>query len=104
MSPSIQNYFINLSVNSGGESVVGVVASFNDLIERLELDDLHDRSENFFFCDSHVIFDSGEHSRFDVESLVALGRPSAFERRPFFFARLNQVQDFVVLLLVNLRS
>lgn len=94
-----------LGEHSGSEPVRGGVAALYDLIERLELEDLLHGSEDLLLSDAHVVTHVREHGRLDEEAITPPhGVAPALHLGPLVLAGLEQVQDFGVLLLVNLRG
>ena len=66
-------------VDSGGKTVVGVVADLDDLLLGLELADGADRAEDLLLHNLHVVLDVGEDGGLDEVSLVTLALATSLD-------------------------
>lgn len=57
---------------------------------------------HLFFSNPHVVLDPREHRGLDEESVTPRGLPSTLHPGALFLARVNQLQNLAVLLLVHL--
>lgn len=62
-----------LGEDSGGEAIVGVIGTFEQVVEPLEAQDLLNRPEDLTPGDLHVVANVAEHRRLDEVALRACG-------------------------------
>lgn len=88
------------------QAVIGAIGPFDGLVDVAEPNQLLDRSEDFLLRDAHVVGYVGEDRRLDEVAVAELGGSFAASHQfgTLPLATLNQVEDFVHLLLVDLRA
>ena len=91
-----------LGKDTGGESVVGVVATLDDVGLVLEFGHGHDGAEDFLLENLGGIRDIGEDGGLDVEALVVLAVTATGEFETLVLARLDVTHNALELHGVNL--
>lgn len=89
-------------MDSGGQTIVGVVAEGNDLIGILELGQGDDGAEDLLLHDLHVLADIGEDGGLDEVALVAVALATSNDGSTLVLAGLDVAHDAVELQLRNL--
>uniref|UniRef100_A0A182QRK9 G-protein coupled receptors family 2 profile 2 domain-containing protein n=1 Tax=Anopheles farauti TaxID=69004 RepID=A0A182QRK9_9DIPT len=87
------------------QPVVGFVRPLDHLVERFETYQLLHRAKDFFLRDRHVILHVRKHGRLDEETgqIRNLGS-SRHQPGPLLLSGVDQTENFVVLILVHLRT
>ena len=80
------------------------MARCDDFVDIFEFEDGHDRAEDFFLSDLHVVLNIGENGGLDEVAFVADTIAAGEELGFFGFAGIDVAHDFVELVLVDLRT
>src|SRR6202166_3197676 len=90
--------------NRGGQAVERFVGALNDFTDILEAKDGHDRAENFFLRDLHVVVHIGEHRGLNEKSLVADTIAARHQFGFLLLAGIDIAHHLGELFLVHLRT
>src|SRR5262245_11202279 len=88
--------------NSSRKTVRRPVGALDDLIEILERNDAHHRTEDLFLGDFHLVLNVGKDGRLNEIATVSDPFTSAHKLRAFVPARIYVSHYFVELCLVDL--
>lgn len=91
-----------LGVDSGGKTVVGVVAKLDNLLLGGELGDSANGAENLLTHDLHVGLDVGEDGGLDEVALVAVALATDLDSSTLLLTGLDVAHDAVILKLADL--
>src|SRR6267143_3968134 len=86
-----------------GESIHALVGAIHYLVEVLELENGHDRPEDLFLRDLHVVLYVGEHRGLDEVALIAHAVAAGHQLGLLLLPGVNVAHHFVELVLIHLR-
>lgn len=91
-----------LGENARPQAIVGVVTTFDDLIEALIFEDLHDGTEDFLLGNAHFVGDIGEDCRLNEVALLRHSLAAGNDLGALLDTGIDEIENLVSLELRDL--